>query len=379
MTHLIPEIIKAIYSKVLIRNLIFLTLMGVLLASLLATNASAYLIAVIHSGGGTSCKSFGWDTTAQCLAVGFCAQGDTNIFISQHHIIGLTCPELTPTVFNRASTDGVVGGPGIGGSSYATTVPGFLNLHQFVGSSYCNGTAPPPLHIDNPEACFTFILGPPLPPDVCFTNGGFWDDFTNTCQYDCCVPTADGEECCGTPILVDVAGDGLTLTEPSQGVNFDLDTNGTREDRAWTQPNDYDAWLALDRNGNGLIDSGAELFGNFTPQTDPPTGKQKNGFLALAEYDKPANGGNSDHQIDSGDAIFSSLRLWQDTNHNGASEPEELHTLSELGLSAFELAYKDSKRIDQYGNRFRYRAKVKRVNDARVSRWAWDVFLVSGH
>jgi hypothetical protein len=201
------------------------------------------------------------------------------------------------------------------------------------------------------------------------------------CLYpDTCCP--DGYflsgSCCfinGSPILLDATGEGLRLTDPDHGVWFDIGGTGVPVHLAWTLRGSRNGWLALDRNGNGTIDSGKELFGNFTPQPNSPN---PNGFLALAMYDRSENGGNGNGRIDPGDSIWTQLRVWVDENHDGISEGNELYGLDQLGVPGISLDYMLSKRTDQFGNQFKYRARILDLRNADLGRWAWDVFLKIG-
>lgn len=179
-----------------------------------------------------------------------------------------------------------------------------------------------------------------------------------------------------SPIIVDTTGHGFHLTSAQNGVLFDFRGNGKPNQLSWTAADSGNGFLALDRDGNGTIDNGAELFGNMTPQ---PKSGDPNGYIALAEFDKAENGGNGDGIIDFNDQIYSKLVIWVDANHDGVSQPQELHSLPSMGVYSIGLTYTQSERTDQYGNRFRYRGVLnpsRLDGTSRDGRFTYDVFFV---
>jgi hypothetical protein len=132
-------------------------------------------------------------------------------------------------------------------------------------------------------------------------------------------------------------------------------------------------FLVLDRNENGVIDDGSELFGTSTSRPNGlPAG---NGFQILADLD--ADSGAPDGKIDASDAVFAKLRLWIDSNHNGYSEGEELLTMQGAGITALNTAYRSGRYVDEHGNRFRFVGTLEiRTPKGRERRDVmWDVFF----
>ncbi|MEW5949278.1 MAG: hypothetical protein AB1711_07675 [Thermodesulfobacteriota bacterium] len=147
-----------------------------------------------------------------------------------------------------------------------------------------------------------------------------------------------------SPIVLDLDGDGVETANVRECVYFDHDGNGFNEQTGWAAPDD--GILVSDRNGDGIINDGKEVFGNQTILEDGTTAA--NGFQALADLDD-----NLDGKIDAGDAAWTSLKVWQDVDGDGFSAADEFHTLDELGIQSINTGYVDSTFIDAQGNEHR--------------------------
>ncbi len=188
------------------------------------------------------------------------------------------------------------------------------------------------------------------------------------------------------PVIVDLDGSGYTLSDAQHGVSFDFFGDGKPRKAAWPSAGSNVGWLVLDRDADGHIDNGFEMFSNLTPQ--PGRAAAHLGFKALALFDQPQYGGNADGWIDSRDAVYARLRVWVDKNHNGISEPAELLTLQTAGITAISTKYLKNNWTDSYGNQFQYKTQITRVSQGQGNgkgqgdgggrdQWIYDVVLLS--
>jgi hypothetical protein len=179
-----------------------------------------------------------------------------------------------------------------------------------------------------------------------------------------------------SPIVFDLGRPGLDLTGLDAPVQFDLNADGKKELTGWTAAGSADAFLVFDRNMNGNVDDGMELFGNAVRLPDGSTSMQ--GYEALAQLDTPAQGGNGNGQADVGDRKFWMLRLWTDANHNGVSEKNELKLLMATGIFSISLDFETGDEVDQHGNLLAFTAPAFARERGRVREIpTTDVFFPS--
>ncbi|MBF0142235.1 MAG: FG-GAP repeat protein, partial [Magnetococcales bacterium] len=126
------------------------------------------------------------------------------------------------------------------------------------------------------------------------------------------------------PVVLDLAGDGLDLVDCGQGRYFDMGLTGLPHATGWVGAGD--AFLALDRNHDGRINDAGEL---FSERMFPDA---HSGMEALSRLDT-----NQDHRLDALDDTFAELRVWQDANQDGVSDPEELTSLPGRGIDSVSL------------------------------------------
>jgi hypothetical protein len=173
-----------------------------------------------------------------------------------------------------------------------------------------------------------------------------------------------------TPIVINLGNGGFRFTSADAGVHFDLNADGRPDRTAWTEGESENAFLALDRNGDGRVNDGSELFGNSTEQ-EPSS--SPNGYKALAHFDTATGGGNGDGIVSALDSVWARLWIWRDENHNGVSEHEELSSPTTAGIASIDLSYVDASRRDRHGNLLRYSSKVQLSSGA--PKHAVDVFF----
>jgi hypothetical protein len=174
-------------------------------------------------------------------------------------------------------------------------------------------------------------------------------------------PTASSPpSCLYSPLVLDLDDDGVAPTGPG-AVTFDLLGQGPVR-TGWIEGDD--ALLTLDRDGNGLVDDGTELFGEGTRLNGVPA---RDGFQALAALDEPAAGGNGNGVLEDEDLMFGALRVWTDRNVDGVSQPEELRDLPGAGIRSIDVTGAEpcGTVTDRHGNDLSLRGSFTRTDGRR--------------
>ncbi len=177
------------------------------------------------------------------------------------------------------------------------------------------------------------------------------------------------------PIVLDISGLGITTKSVADGVYYDMDNNGFLEKTGWVDAKS--GILALDKNNDGKIETGNELFGDRTILADGKTASS--GFEALATLDS-----NHDGVIDAKDKLFSQLRIWIDRDGDGISDKGELITLAQAGIKSLNLKHKELNQLDANGNTIarvgsftRTNGKVAEMKEYLLARSTSDVKMVN--
>jgi hypothetical protein len=206
------------------------------------------------------------------------------------------------------------------------------------------------------------------------------------CQPQQCPPRYEwnAAECAcvyvgGSPIIIDTRNVGFNLSKPEKGTcaPFDLRGDGEKECWSWPVVGSGNGWLVYPHRTNPkvLVASGKDLFGNYTDMLVNTTEKEKNGYEALMAFAQPQNGGymNPDgtpnYILDDRDKVWDKLRIWIPKDYSGVAKPNELHKLSEVGIHSIALIPAYYKKVDEYGNSFRWGAPLN-IKASEARDWA---------
>lgn len=172
----------------------------------------------------------------------------------------------------------------------------------------------------------------------------------------------------GSPLVLDLKGDGFEFSSIEDGTQFDLNGDGRKQNISWLAKQDSfdNAFLVLDKNGDGQVNSGKELFGDQNGSAD--------GYKELAKYDS-----NNDGKIDAQDDVYEKLELWADMNGNGVVDEGEMKGLKEMGVNSISTQNQGQlgEKFDEHGNDISLTGDFEIMVDGQSqTRQSMDVFFI---